>query len=208
MRPLVLALPLAVLAFVSSPIQSAAQESHSRGTLTAMATDSVTVKVGTTDMKFGVDDKTTVQAPGGSTKSRAAAAAGKAGPKLSEVLKVGDAVEVTYAEATKHASMIRKVSTPGSGGVPAKTAAGTVTAVSASSLTIEGSGGGGSKFTQTYMIDSGTHVVARGASTSLAGGGPVTNAVGKGDKVSVSFEEAGSSLKATEIRVTAKAPKS
>jgi len=208
MRPLVLALPLAVLAFVSSPIQSVAQESHSRGTLTAMTADSITVKVANTDMKFGVDEKTTVQAPGGGTKSRAAAAAGKAGPKLADVLKVGDAVEVTYTDATKHATMIRKVSTPGTGGVPAKTAMGTVTAVSSSSITIEGTAGGTSKFTQTYAVDSGTHVVARGATKSLAGGGPITNAVGKGDKVSVSFDDAGGSLKATEVRVTAKAPKS
>ena len=207
MRPLVLALTLPVLAFLATP--AAAQDAKSRGTLTAMAADSITVKVGTTDMKFSVDDKTVVEAPGGSTKSRAAAAAGKAGPTLSEVLKVGDAVEVTYKDAGgRHATMIRKVSSPGSAGVPPKSAAGTVTAVSASSLTIEGTGGGGSKFTQTYVIDSGTHVIARGATKTLAGGGPITNAVGKGDKVNVSFDEVGSALKATEVRVMSKAPKS
>lgn len=209
MRPWVLALTLAVLAFLVTPArQAAAQESKSRGTLTAMAADSITVKVGTTDMKFTLDDKTVVEAPGGATKSRAAAAAGKAGPTLSEVLKVGDAVEVTYKDPGKHATMVRKISSPGSGGVPAKTAAGTVTAVSASSMTIEGTGGGGSKFTQTYAIDSNTHVIARGATKSLAGGGPITNAVGKGDRVNVSFDDAGGSLKATEVRVMAKAPKS
>lgn len=209
MRRFAIALTLATIALIGWLVpQAGAQELKSRGSIVTMAADSITVKVGTTELKFSVDDKTSVTAPGGSTASRAAAASGKAGPKLSELLKVGDAVEVSYTEAGgRHATSIRKVSSPGSGGVPAKTAAGTVTAVSASSLTIEGSGGGGSKFTQTYAIDSKTHVVARGASTSLAGGQPITNAVGKGDRVNVSFEEAGGSLKATEIRVMAKATK-
>jgi Domain of unknown function (DUF5666) len=208
MRPLVLALPLAVLAFVALPVrQAAAQTTNSRGTLTAMTTDSITVKVGTTDMKFTIDPKTTVEAPGGGTKERQAQAAGKPGAKLSDVLKVGDAVEVSHT-AANHATMIRKVSSPGSGGVPAKTATGTVTAISATSMSIEGSsGGGGAKFTQTFSIDSKTHVVARGASTTLAGGAPITNAVGKGDRVSVEFDEAAGSPHATEVRVTMKAAK-
>jgi len=208
MRPFLYALSLAALiAGLQTP--ASAQELKSRGSLVSMAADSITVKVGTTDMKFSVDSKTTVSAPGGGTKDRAAAAAGKSGPMLSEVLKVGDAVEVTYTAAgNNHATMIRKVSDPGTGGVPAKKADGTVTAVSASSVTIEGTAGGGSKFTQTYTIDSKTHVVARGASKTMAGGAPVTNAVGKGDKISVSFDDAGGSPRATEIRVLAKGPKS
>jgi uncharacterized protein DUF5666 len=207
MRPLVLALPLAVLAFVALPVrQAAAQTTTSRGTLTAMTADSITVKVGTTDMKFTVDPKTTVEAPGGGTKERQAQAAGKPGAKLSDVLKVGDAVEVSHT-AANHATMIRKVSSPGSGGVPAKSATGTVTAITASSMSIEGTSGGGAKFTQTFSIDSKTHVVARGASTTLAGGAPITNAVGKGDRVSVEFDEVGGSPHATEVRVTMKAAK-
>jgi hypothetical protein len=207
MRPLVLALPLAVLAFVALPIrQAAAQTTNSRGTLTAMTADSITVKVGTTDMKFTVDTKTAVEAPGGGTKERQAQAAGKPGPKLADVLKVGDAVEVSHT-AANHATMIRKVSSPGSGGVPAKSATGTVTAVSASSMSIEGTSGGGAKFTQTFSIDSKTHVVARGASTTLAGGAPITNAVAKGDRVSVAFDDATGSPHATEVRVTMKAAK-
>jgi Domain of unknown function (DUF5666) len=207
MRPLVLALPLAVLAFVALPVrQAAAQTTNSRGTLTAIAVDSITVKVGTADMKFTVDPKTTVEAPGGGTKERQAQAAGKPGAKLSDVLKVGDAVEVSHT-AANHATMIRKVSSPGTGGVPAKSANGTVTAISATSMTIEGSSGGGAKFTQTFSIDSKTHVVARGASTTLAGGAPITNAVAKGDRVSVEFDEAGAASHATEVRVLMKAAK-
>ena len=208
MRRLVLALPLAALALAALPALAGAQEQKTRGTLSAIAADSITVKVAQTEMKFTVDEKTSVTAPGGSTKTKQAAAAGKSGPMLSEVLKVGDAVEVSYTDAGgRHATAIRKVSSPGSGGVPAKNAQGMVTAVSASSLTIQGSSGGGGKFDQTFAIDSKTRVVARGASSKLAGGAPVTNVVEKGDRVAVSFEESGGSLHATEIRVVGKGSK-
>jgi hypothetical protein len=202
------ALSLVAIAAVLLASPASAQEHKSRGTLTAMTSDSITVKVGAADMKFGVDEKTAVSAPGGGTKSREAAASGKAGPKLSDVLKVGDAVEVTYAEAGgQHATMIRKVSSPGSAGVPGKRSAGTVSAVSASSLTIEGTSGGGAKFTQTFSIDGKTHVVAHGAAKSLGAGAPITNAVGKGDHVSVSFDEGSGSVHASEVRVVTKAEK-
>lgn len=208
MRRFAFALPLVALALVGWAPDAGAQEQKSRGTIVSMAADSVTVKVGQTDLKFTVDEKTNVMAPGGSTASRQATAAGKSGPKLSEILKVGDAVEVNYTDAGgRHATSIRKVSSPGSGGVPSKNSVGTVTAVSASSLTIEGSSGGGAKFTQTFGIDSKTHVVARGASTKLAGGAPITNVVAKGDRVSVEFDESGGALHASEVRVTQKAAK-
>lgn len=205
MRRLVLALPLAALALAGWPASAGAQEQKTRGTLASIAADSITVKVGQADMKFSVDEKTSVTAPGGTTKTMRAAAAGKSGPKLSDVLKVGDAVEVSYTDAGgRHATAIRKVSSPGSGGVPDKNATGMVTAVSASSLSIQGSSGGGGKFDQTFTIDSKTRVIARGASTKLAGGGPVTSVVEKGDSVSVSFEESGGALHATQIRVVRK----
>ena len=112
MRRLLLAVPLAALSVVGWPTTHAlAQDTKtSRGTLTAMGADSVTVKVGMADMKFMVDAKTTVEAPGASTKTRQAAAAQKAAPKLGELLKVGDAVEVSYSDmaGSLHAAKIRK----------------------------------------------------------------------------------------------------
>ena len=214
MRRILLALMVATLAILGWQVpqaQAAQDTKQARGSIASIAADSITVKVGTTDMSFAVDAKTHVEARGGSTAMAKAEAAGKPGPKLGDLLKVGDAVEVSYTEAGgRHATSIRKVSTPGSGGVPDKTASGTVTAVSASSLTIEGSGGGGSKFSQTYVINEKTKVVARGASTATAstgGRGTVTSLIAKGDKVSVSFEEAGANVHAKEIRVTAKAAK-
>src|SRR5258705_13298370 len=80
-----------------------------------MAADSINVKVQGVDMKFAVDSKTTVEARGAGTKSRAAQRAGAAGPKLSEVVKVGGAVGVSYhgAGATMHAAKNRARPDPG-----------------------------------------------------------------------------------------------
>jgi hypothetical protein len=209
MRRLVLALPLALVVAGWFPQHAHAQAlKKSRGTLTNMAADSVTVKVGTTEVQFKVDEKTMVQAPGAGTKTRQAAAAGKSGAKLSDVLHVGDAVEVSYHDADKHAASIRKVSSPGSGGVPSKTASGTVTEISGTSMSINGSSGSGATFTQTFAIDAKTKVIGRGLGTAAqksGGHAAVDTLIGKGDRVSVSFDDAGGSLRATEIRVTAKA---
>jgi hypothetical protein len=214
MRRLLLAVPLAALSVVGWPTSHALAQATktARGTLTAMAADSVTVKVGATDMKFTVDDKTEVQAPGAGTKARQAAAAGKAGAKLADVVKVGQAVEVSYHDmgGTMHAAMIKRVSSAGSAGVPGTTSTGKVTAVSATSLTIAGSAGGGAAFTQTFTIDPKTRVTGRGAGTAAAakGGKTVaTDLVSMGDTVSVSYREEGTTLHASSIRVTAKAAK-
>jgi hypothetical protein len=49
-------------------------------------------------MNFAYDDKTVVEARGAGTASKQAAAAKKAGPALSDVLKAGQSVEVTYPD--------------------------------------------------------------------------------------------------------------
>jgi hypothetical protein len=214
MRLLLLAVPLAVLSVVGWPTTHAlAQDTKTtRGTLTAMAADSVTVKVGATDMKFSVDDKTNVEAPGAGGKARQAAAAGKVGPKLADVLKVGQAVEVSYHEmgGTLHAAKITRMLSAGNAGVPGNTSTGKVTAVSATSLTIAGSKSAGVTFTQTFTIDPKTSVTGRGAGTAAAakGGRTVaTDLIGMGDTVSVSYREEGATLHASNVRVTAKAAK-
>ena len=86
-----------------------------------------------------------------------------------------------------------------------KTAAGTVTAIATGSLSIQGSGA--AKATQTFVLDDKTQVVARGATkaTKGAGRGVVTDLIAKGDRVSVTYEEAAGSMHATEVRVTKKA---
>src|SRR5207237_97547 len=147
------------------------------------------------------------------TKGKAAQRAGMAGPKLSEVVKVGDAVEVSYHDmsGTLHAAKIREVASPGAATAAeaaSKTANGTVKSVSATSLSISGSGGGGATFDQTFTIDAKTKVVGRGAGTAAAAKGGktvITDLVATGDKVSVSFHDMGGTLHAAEVRVTAKA---
>jgi hypothetical protein len=158
-----------------------------------------------------VDDKTTVEAAGAGTKTRAAASKGTPAPKLGDIIKTGQAVEVRYHDmnGTLHAANVRRVSTPGSGGVPPKRASGTVSAISATSLTVNGSSGGAT-FTQTYAIDSMTKVTGKGAATKAAAAGGKTSAtdlIASGDKVSVSYNDDGGSLHATNITVTAKATK-
>src|SRR5213083_2549521 len=98
MRKMFLAFAVTILVAAGWPITPALAQnsSRTRGTISALAGDSVTVNVRDQEMKFAVDAKTVVEARGGGTKARQADAAGKAGLKLSEVVKTGDAVEVTY----------------------------------------------------------------------------------------------------------------
>jgi hypothetical protein len=204
-----------VLAFLASFVGPAhAQETKSaRGTVSAIAGDTVTVKAGTQELKFTVDQKTTVVVEGGGTAERAATAKGTAGPKLAELLKVGDAVEVSYREAAGmlHATSVRRVPSAGAGGggtseqraaEKSESASGNVTAVSQTSLTISGSSSGGATFTQTYTIDTNTRVVAEGAGTAASKGKvTITDLVTKGDRVTVTYVTSGATARATEVRV-------
>jgi hypothetical protein len=203
-----------VLAFLATFVGPAgAQESKSaRGTVTAIAGDSVTVKAGTQELKFTVDAKTTVVVEGGGTADRAAAAKGT-GPKLAELLKVGEAVEVSYRESAGVllATSVRRVSSAGASGggtsdqkaaEKSETASGNVTDVTQTSLTIAGSGSGGTKFTQTYTIDANTKVVGEGVGTAASKGKvTITDLVKKGDPVTVTYTASGSTVRATEVRV-------
>jgi hypothetical protein len=123
-------------------------------------------------------------------------------------------VEVSYREmgAMLHASRVQKVSSAGSGGGTtsedrALTSTGSVTTLSGAVLTISGRTGGGGTFTQSFTVDRDTKVVAAGAGTAAAATGgtlALTDAVGAGDQVSVSYRKVGDRLHADEIRVTAK----
>jgi hypothetical protein len=184
-----------------------------RGSVAALAADSINVKVQNVDMKFVVDSKTTVEARGAGTKSKAAQRAGMAGPKLSDVVKVGDAVEVSYHDVggTLHASKIRAVADPGpatAAAAASKTSSGTVKSVSPTSMSISGTAGGGATFDQTFTIDAKTKVIGKGAGTAAAAKGgkvAITDLVAAGDRVSVSFHDMGGTLHAAEVRVTTKA---
>ena len=216
MKRTLIALALGAIAVAGWPTtQLLAQETKmARGTVTALAADSVTVKVGDQEMKFSVDSKTSVEATGAGTQARKAEAAGKAGPKLTDVVKVGQPVAVSYRDmgGMLHASRIRAVASagPAGGGVApeTKTANGTVKSIAATSMTISGSSGSGATFTQTFTIDGTTKVIGRGAGTAAAAAGgktAVTDLVGNGDRVSVTYHTSGNTLHAAEIRVTSKA---
>src|SRR6185295_17232278 len=217
MKRLVMALALVAFAAGGWPAaRLAAQEGKTaRGTVTALGADSLTLKVGDHEMKFGVDSKTTVEAVGAGTKSRAAQAAGASGPKLTDVVKVGQPVQVNYTEAggSMQATKIRAISSlPADAGAVAgaagtKTTMGTVKSVAATSMTISGNSGSGATFTQTFTIDGSTKVIGKGAGTAAAAAGGktvVTDLVGTGDHVSVTYHQMSNSLHAAEIRVTAK----
>jgi Domain of unknown function (DUF5666) len=210
MRKTVVALgfTLAFVCGVGSQAFAQTGAKTARGTVTAMAADSLTVKVANVDMTFTVDAKTMVTAAGAGTKDKAATQAGMSGPKMGDVIKVGQAVSVSYQDmgGKLHASSIRAVATPG--GSPATSSSGTVKSVSATSMTIDGSGSSGSTFTQTFTIDGDTKVVGKGASTATKGGKVViTDLVAMGDHVNVSFHQMNDMLHATTVTVTQKSMK-
>ncbi len=216
MRRICVALAFGILATAMSLTTPAlAQGSKTAsGAVTVLTADSITVKVAGQDMKFAVDNSTTVEAVGGGTATRAAQRAGQPGPKLGDVVKVGQNVTVTYegAAGAMKATRIRATGAKAAGAADAadtsaKTSIGTVDSVSATSMTISGSSGSGARFTQTFTIDADTKVVGRGAGTAAAARGGktvVTDLVGTGDRVSVSYHPAGTALHAAEIRVTMK----
>ena len=77
MRPVVLALPLAVIAFVATSSYVTAQELKSRGTLTALAADSITVKVAQAEMKLPSTPKRLSERPAAERRRAAQAAASR-----------------------------------------------------------------------------------------------------------------------------------
>jgi hypothetical protein len=192
--------------------RAAAQDKTARGTVTAMSANKLTVSVAGTSMDFMVDEKTVVEARGGATAARKAAAANQAGAKLGDVIKTGQSVEVSYKEmgGAMHASMVRAItaSAAAAAATPSTSSTGKVTAVTATSLTINGSGGGGASFTQTFVISGTTKVVGKGAGTaSEKAGGKVaaTDLIKTGDTVHVEFKDNNGTLTANTVTVTMKA---
>jgi Domain of unknown function (DUF5666) len=216
MKPILIALSFAALSVVLWPTPYALAENTkvARGTVTALSGSSLTVKVRDQQMKFDIDLKTTVEAPGAGTKTRQANASGKPGPKLADVVKIGQAVAVTYNDmpGSMHATHVRTVSSAYSGsGSAAKgpsaamTASGIVQSVGSDSITIGGNAGAGAAFRQTFMIDETTRVFAKGAGTKAASAGgkaPFAELVASGDRVSVEYHKKGTALHASDIRVT------
>jgi uncharacterized protein DUF5666 len=215
MQTAYLAASFAVLSIILSPAPYAfAQDAHvARGVVTNIGGNSLTVNVGSHAMQFAIDARTSIEAPGAGTKQRAAEAAGKPGPALADVVKVGQSVAVTYYDinGALHAAKVRAVSkatTASSEEHGTLVAIGWVKEIGDRSITISGDGGGGSSFTQTFTVDERTRVQAKGASTmTKASGGraPFKKLITSGDRVSVSYEKVGGLLHASDVLVTRKA---
>jgi Domain of unknown function (DUF5666) len=219
MRPIVLAVPVATIALLAwFALDATAQTSKTtRGTVTAMSGDMVTVKTANLEMKFTVDAKTTVTVDGGTTASRKADASGQSGPKLSELIQVGNPVEVTYVESggVMRATGIRRV-VDASGPAPtgqtaprSETVNGTVDSISGNTVTVSGTTGD-AKFKQSITVDNTTKIVAEGAGTAASKSGGklvLSEHIGPGDRVTITYHPQGTTLHATEIRVRQRAKK-
>ena len=213
MRSTLVALSLSTLSVFSTPSLATAQTSKvAQGTVASIAGPSLTVKVGDQNMKFSVDSKTTVLARGASTKSARAAAAGRSGPHLDELLTAGQPVAVTYQDMSGalHATEIKAIlkASPSSASADAsRTATGVVKSMGADWITISGRSGPAS-FEQTFKLDSSTKVFAKGAGTAAASRGgkaPFAEIIASGDHVSVSYHVKGDALHASDVHVVLKA---
>jgi Domain of unknown function (DUF5666) len=214
MKRLIAMLGCAVL-LVAAP--ALAQTKTVKGSVTNVGANTITVSVAGKDMTFNVDAKTTVVAKGASTKTREAQAAGKTGPGITEVVKTGEAVEVSYHEAGMHADTVRAIASqapPPPAPAPkgeaaakpkAMTATGVVSAVTGNSLTVKEKTGDA-----TFSVDSKTVVMGKGLGTAgkklmEAGGKPTLGDFLKdGDTVSVTYHDMGGTKTASTVRIVQK----
>ncbi len=217
MKRLIAMLGCAVLVLA---VPAIAQTKTVKGSVKEVGANTVTVSVAGKDMTFNVDAKTTVVARGAGTKAKAAESAGKTGPGLSEVVKVGEAVEVAYHEAGMHADTVRAIASvppppppaPAGEAVDQKAKAtsesGVVSAVTGNSLTVKGKAGDTTFAVDTKTIVSGTGFGSAGRKITDAGGKPtLSDFVHSGDSVTVTYHDTGVAKMATNVRVTKKAMK-
>lgn len=200
------------LPFVVVAVGSSAQDTQSvHGRVTAIEGDTVTIQAGQQEMAFKVDQETDVIAVGAGTQARQAEREGRSGPKLGDLVKVGDGVEVRYRqmENALYAVQIRSgVSVEASGAMgmekeeEGQSVSGHVTAVSADSISVKSE-----DKEWVFSVTGDTKVVARGAGTmdrQLERGGKgatLTDFVKVGDPVVVKYREVDAKYQATEIAV-------
>jgi Domain of unknown function (DUF5666) len=198
-RLVVLAAAVAFLGSMAAAVPVSAQTKEARGTVTAVTTTTMTVKVGTQDMTFLVDGDTRLEVRR-AAKEVQSAQPGNPKPRVNDFFEVGNPVLVRYRSdnAGNHALDIERVGSAPSAN-PTKIAEGKVTSVSASQMTVAAGGQN-----MTFTITGDTDVLVKGASkaTKAAGGGTtLATFVHSGDMVSVSYKEAAGAMTASEIRV-------
>ena len=207
MKRVRLVVPVLAVLVVGWAAGASAQTKEARGTVVSVSDSSLTVKVAGNDMKFAVDAKTVVGAPGAGRATRDAQGKGAPGIKLTSVVKTGSGVVVMYREAAgaNVATEIRSVpgATSGATADADGTANGKVKSATNTALVITDNGKD-----MTFAVDKATKVLAKGAGTATqAAGGSIafTKLVGVGDTVSVSYAGTGAAMRATEVRITVKA---
>ena len=89
---------VAVATLVLAPVPAFA--ASAKGTVSAVAADTITVKVSGKDMTFSVDAKTNVVAKGAGTATKEAKKEGMKGAKFADIVKVGDEVDVAYKDVS------------------------------------------------------------------------------------------------------------
>jgi hypothetical protein len=212
--PTVMVCALALALSVAPTLTSADETKTVRGTVTSIGGDSITVKAMDKDMTFKVDKTTEVVAKGGGTAMREAQKLGAAGVKLTDIVKVGEGVEVKYHEmgGAMHATMIRggistgATATTGEAEEPeTKRVTGKVTRVAADSFVISAEGK-----EWTFKVDKSTYVEGKGGTTKMRAleqeGKPSTldQFLQMNDEVQVEYADMAGAMHAKEIRVLAK----
>jgi hypothetical protein len=204
-RLLILIVGALLIGFPSASFAQATKTAN--GKVTGVDAGSLTVRVADKDIVLVVDAKSDVITPGGSSRTREAKAAGKAGPTLVELVKVGQLVQVKYHEAGMHAATIRVLPVmPSASTNKALRAIGVVSNLSPTSLTVKGPGD-----EWTFVVDAETHVDSPGGGTmarqkAAAGTKPtITDVIATGDTVSVTYHEMDGAKHAAVVRVTKKA---
>jgi hypothetical protein len=200
-------------ALVCAPLASA-QTKWVRGTVVSVGADTLTVKAAGKEMTFKVNTSTELTARGAGTAQREAERVGAAGVKFAGFVKPGMGVEVHYTDAAGvlTATDIHSGLAPSEGATGPEASGGsvrgTITVVSSASITVKGA-----DKERTFTVDPKTTVVGTGLGTinrqfKEKGQLPtIMDLLGPNDKVVVYFKEAGATVRASEIRVTAKAAK-
>ena len=197
-RLVILTATMSFLGWVAAATPVNAQTKEARGSVTALTTTTMTVKVGAQDMTFYIDGDTHLEVRRAAKQIQGLQPNAK--PRVNDFFEVGNPVLVRYQEdnGRNHALDIERVGSAGSAN-PSKLAEGKVTSVSASHLTVAADGRD-----MTFAITGDTDVLVKGATkaTKAAGGGtPLTTFVHSGDMVSVSYKDAAGTTTASEIRV-------
>jgi hypothetical protein len=214
MRPTPILLSFAILLSASvQPAAAADRIQKVRGTVLAIDGIALTVEVdGGASMSFAVSEHTRVEAPGAGTATRRAQYLGQRGVALADIVKRGNAVEVTYRQidGINRASLVRRIRSTGGEAVESLTSRGKVTMVAPTTFTIAGPLGPNANFAQRFVVDSDTRVIGKGAGTiarESGGKAPITEMMSAGDSVTVSFKVADNALHAKRVAITTRASK-